>query len=166
VLASIACQDASWRDALTPSLHPIAPRALPAFISSPDGTDYLMVAMAIFLVAFVLATGILYLRLHALPDHIAHKSQKVQYEIVCVLGLLAMFTHVHAFWIAGLLIALIDLPDFSTPLRRISGALDRIASDGPTSSRPLDGAETNVAKMIEVANPASEKLPTRARSTV
>ena len=95
---------------MVPSMHPLAPPALPFFISSAGGTDYLMIAMAIFLVAFVLAIGLLYLRLHALPDHIAHKSQKVQYEIVCVLGLIAMFTHVNAFWVAGLLLAMITFP--------------------------------------------------------
>ncbi len=88
-----------------------------------------MVGMGIFLVAFVLAVGLLYMRLHHLPDHIAHKSQKIQYEIVAVLGLLAMFTHIHAFWVAGLLLALIDLPDFGTPLGRISGALEKLAAD-------------------------------------
>ncbi len=84
--------------------------------------------MATFLIAFVLAAGILYLRLHHLPEHLAHKSQKIQYEIVGVLGLLAMFTHVHAFWIAGLLLAFIDIPDFGTPLGRISSALERMAT--------------------------------------
>ena len=115
--------------AMGPSMHPQAPHSLPVFIPPPDGTDYLLIGTAIFLIAFVFAIGIVYLRLHALPDNIAHKSQKMQFEIVCVLGLLAMFTHVHAFWIAALLLALIDFPDFSTPLRRISGALDRIAAD-------------------------------------
>ncbi len=61
-----------------------------------------MVGMAIFLVAFVLAIGLFYLRLHALPDQIAHKPTKMQYEIVCALGLLDMFTHINAFWVAGL----------------------------------------------------------------
>ena len=126
------------------SMHPLAPPALPFFISSADGTDYLLIAMAIFLVAFVLAIGLLYLRLHALPDHIAHKSQKAQYEIVCVLGLIAMFTHVNAFWVAGLLLAMIDLPDFSTPLRRISGAVDKMAdnSKGRTEMLRRRGKET------------------------
>ena len=59
--------------------------------------------------------GVLYFRLHALPERFAHK--KVQFEIVCVLALLAMFTHMHIFWIAGLLLALIDFPDFSGLLR-------------------------------------------------
>ncbi|WP_445504384.1 hypothetical protein [Microvirga sp. G4-2] len=110
-------------------MHPLAPHALPIFISSPAAPDYLMIGVAIFLVAFVLAIGLLYLRLHHLPEHIAHKSTKMKYEIVDVLGLLAMFTHIHAFWIAGLLLALIDFPDFSTPLARISGALDKLAAD-------------------------------------
>lgn len=89
----------------------------------------MLIGTAIFLIAFVLAMGLLYLRLHALPDQIAHKSKKVQYQIVCVLGLLAMFTHVHAFWIAGLLLAMIDIPDFSGPLRRVADALERIAAN-------------------------------------
>jgi hypothetical protein len=114
---------------LTPSMHPLAPHSLPNFISSPGEPDYLMIGVAIFLVAFVFAIGLLYLRLDALPNQIVHKSKKRQYEIVCVLGLLAMVTHIHVFWVAGLLIALIDFPDFSTPLRRISGALEKIAAD-------------------------------------
>lgn len=113
---------------MTPSPHPLATQHLPAFIPSPGGTDYALVGTAIFLIAFVLAMGILYLHLHALPDQIAHKSRKIQFEIVCVLGLLAMFTHNHAFWIAGLLLAFIDLPDFTTPLLRIAEALERIAA--------------------------------------
>src|SRR4051794_19829977 len=85
--------------------------------------------MAVFLVVAVLGTGILFLRLHTLPERMAHKSQKLQLEIVAVLGLLALFTHIHAFWVAGLLLALIDLPDFGTPLGRMASSLERIADD-------------------------------------
>lgn len=102
-------------------------RYLPWFITAPGETDVLMVIMGIFLIFFVLMVGILYFRLHALPDQFAHK--KVQLEIVCVLGLIAMFTHMHIFWIAALLLALIDLPDFSTPLNRIAGSTEAIASN-------------------------------------
>jgi len=73
--------------------------------------------------------GVLYFRLHALPERFAHK--KVQFEIVCVLALLAMFTHMHIFWIAGLLLALIDFPDFSGLLRRIAGSTEKIADKSP-----------------------------------
>ena len=110
------------------SLHPAASAHLPWFITRPGETDLLMVVMGVFLVLFVLMVGILYFRLHALPDRFAHN--KVQLEIVCVLGLIAMFTHMHIFWIAGLLLALVDLPDFSTPLKRIAGSTEKIADRG------------------------------------
>lgn len=120
---------------MTPSLNPAAPHHLPMFITAPGETDVLMVVMAWVLVFAVLGVGILFLRLHTMPERMAHKSQKIQFEIVAVLGLLALFTHMHIFWVAGLLLALIDLPDFGNPLRRIAGSLERIAG-----LRPGEGA--------------------------
>jgi hypothetical protein len=105
---------------MTESIHPAAPHHLPVFITAPGETDVLMVVMAIVLMLFTLMVGIWYFRLHALPEQFAHN--KIQLEIVCVLALLAMFTHMHIFWIAGLLLALIEFPDFSTPLKRIAGS--------------------------------------------
>lgn len=99
--------------------------APPSFITAPGETDVLMVVTGVILVLFVLMVGVLYFRLHALPDSFAHK--KVQYEIVCVLGLIAMFTHMHIFWIAGLLLALVEFPDFSTPLQRIARSTEKLA---------------------------------------
>ncbi len=116
---------------MTASLHPAAPHHLPAFIAAPGGTDILMVVMAVVLVLAVLAVGLLFLRLHTLPERIAHRSHKLQFEIVAVLGLLALFTHIHAFWVAGLLLALIDLPDIGWPLRRMAGSLEKIAGMKP-----------------------------------
>jgi hypothetical protein len=75
--------------------------------------------------------GILFFRLHTLPERIAHTSHKIQFEIVAVLGLIALFTHMHIFWIAGLLLALIDLPDFGTSLGRIAGSVEKIAGTQP-----------------------------------
>ena len=71
------------------AIHPAASDHLPSFITAPGETDALMVVMSIFLLLFVLAVGILYFRLHALPERFAHN--KMQFEIVCVLALLAMF---------------------------------------------------------------------------
>ena len=112
---------------MSDQVHPMTPHHLPFYITAQGGTDYLMVAMGIFLVAAVLAVGNFYLHLHTLPERMAHRSQKMQFEIVAVLGLLALFTHIHLFWIAGLLLALIDLPDFSSPLRSIAGSVEKIA---------------------------------------
>jgi NADH:ubiquinone oxidoreductase subunit 5 (subunit L)/multisubunit Na+/H+ antiporter MnhA subunit len=116
---------------MTEPLHPAAPHHLPAFISAPGETDVLMVVTAVFLVLAVLAVGLLFLRLHTLPERMAHKSHKLQFEIVAVLGLLALFTHQHIFWVAGLLLALVDIPDFGGALRRMAGSLEKIAGIKP-----------------------------------
>ena|SRR6516164_3367042 len=107
--------------------HPLFPEHLPSFMTAPGETDVLMVITGAILLLFAVAVGVLYFRLHHLPEHLASKSQKVQYEIVAVLGLLAMFTHEHLFWIAGLLLAFIDIPDFGNLLGRIARAVEKIA---------------------------------------
>jgi hypothetical protein len=116
---------------LAAALNPAAPHHLPGFITAPGETDTFMVVMAIFLIVVVFGVGVLFLRLHTLPERMAHGSQKLQFEIVAVLGLLALFTHIHLFWVAGLILALIDLPDWGTPLRRIAGSTEKLAGLPP-----------------------------------
>ena len=115
--------------------HSAAPHHLPAFITAPGETDVLLVVTAVMLIVIVLIFGNLFLKLHTLPERLAHKGHKLQFEIVAVLGLLALFTHIHAFWVAGLLLALVDLPDFGTPLGRMASSLERIADDAGARSR-------------------------------
>src|SRR5689334_9810568 len=115
------------RDNMAETAHPAASHHLPAFITAPGDTDVLMVVMGFILAGAVLGFGILFLRLHTLPERIAHRGHKLQFEIVAVLGLIALFTHMHIFWVAGLLLALIDFPDFGTPLNRIAGSAEKIA---------------------------------------
>src|SRR4029077_9116286 len=103
------------------------PHHLPFFVPGADGSDPLTVVMGIFLVATVLWGGTLYWKLHSLPERIAHKSQRLQFEIVAVLGLISLFTHMHIFWVIGLLLALIEFPDFGTPLRPSPRSTERIA---------------------------------------
>ncbi|MGY4370863.1 hypothetical protein ACVW1A_006928 [Bradyrhizobium sp. LB1.3] len=66
----------------------------------------------------------------------AHKSQKLQFEIVAVLGLISLFAQMHVFWIAGLLLALIDIPDLGTPLRSIANSVEKIADVTPGEDEP------------------------------
>jgi multisubunit Na+/H+ antiporter MnhF subunit len=94
-----------------------------------------MVVMGLILMVAVLAFGVLFLRLHSLPERIAHRSHKIQFEIVAVLCLIALFTHIHLFWIAALLLALIDIPDFAGSLGRIAGSVEKMAG-----VKPGDGA--------------------------
>jgi hypothetical protein len=132
------------------SLHPVAPHHLPGFITAPGDTDVLMIAVGIFLIGAILAVGNLYLHLHTLPERMAHKSKKLQFEIVAVLGLLALFTHNHLFWVIGLFLALIDLPDFITPLRRIAGSVDKLAGVPP------EAEESNMPSAVAAHAVAAE----------
>jgi hypothetical protein len=112
-------------------LHPAAPHHLPGFITAPGETDVLMIVVGIILIVSIVGVGNLYLHLHTLPERRAHKSQKLQFEIVAVLCLLALFTHNHLFWVIGLFLGMIDLPDFGTPLRRIAGSVEKMAGVPP-----------------------------------
>jgi hypothetical protein len=129
------------RMAATP--HPAASHHLPSFITAPGETDVLMVVMVFFLIFVVVIFGVLYFRLHSLPETVAHKSHKIQYEIVAILGLISLFTHMHIFWIIGLLLAFIDIPDFGTPLNRIAGSAEKIAGLKPGEGLTTMDAETS-----------------------
>jgi hypothetical protein len=132
------------------NIHPAASHHLPPFITGPGETDILMIVVAVVLIVAVLLVGVLYFRLHALPEHIAHKSHKLQLEIVAVLGLLALFTHEHLFWIAGLLLALIEFPDFGGMLGRIARSLEKMAGIRSPEEAVLPAAESP-AQPAEVA---------------
>ncbi|MFZ5731342.1 MAG: hypothetical protein ACOY4O_01310 [Pseudomonadota bacterium] len=138
-------------------LHPAAPHHLPGFITAPGDTDILMVVVGIILVGAVLAVGNFYLTLHSLPERMAHRTHKLQFEIVAVLGLLSLFTHNHLYWIIGLLLAMVDLPDFLSPLRRIAGGVEKLAGVTPPADMP--DAHDNTpppppAETVTVASPA------------
>ncbi len=143
---------------MTEQLHAMTPHHLPFYIAKPGETDVLMIVMGVFLVLAVLGIGNIYLRLHSLPERMAHKGQKLQFEIVAVLGLLALFTHIHIFWIAGLLLALVDLPDFTTPLSSIAGSVERIAdNETPPTKSPAD--ETAVAQAARAVERTARAAP-------
>jgi hypothetical protein len=139
------------------SPHPAAPHVLPFFLPGPDGSDPVLVGTGIFLLVATLAFGLLLLRLHTLPERLAHRGQKFQFEIVAVLGLIALFTHMHIFWVIGLLLALIDLPDITGPMRRIAGSAERLAGlppgggDPQEAERPLTGAPAERARLHDDA---------------
>jgi hypothetical protein len=117
--------------------HSAASHEVPGFITAPGETDVLMVVVGVFLLLAVVMFGILFLRLHTLPERMAHKSQKIQFEIVAILGLIALFTHMHIFWIAGLLLAVIDLPDFGSSLGRIAASTEKMAGKGSDGAAEL-----------------------------
>jgi hypothetical protein len=156
---------------MTEQLHPVATLHLPSFVTAPGETDVLMVIMAVILGLSVFGFGILFLRLHTLPERVAHKGHKIQFEIVAILGLLALFTHMHIFWVAGLLLAFIDLPDFGGYLGRIAGSVERMAGIKPGAGADdvLDTGPATPSLTAEAApdrhggkEPSTAKKPIRA----
>ena len=150
---------------MSEQIHPMAPHHLPFYLAPGSGTDVLMVVMGAFLVVTILWIGTLYWKLHSLPERMAHKSEKLQFEIVAILGLISLFTHIHAFWVAGLLLALIDIPDFGTPLRSIAGSVEKIADAGPEVASEA-GSETKPAQADGRTDPAppAKAGPARERA--
>ena len=106
-----------------PARNPVAPGHIPFFVPGADGSDPLLAITALILLAATLVIGAFYFRLHALPEQLGH--HKLQFEVCAVLALISLFTHEHLYWIIALVLALVDLPDFSTPLGRIATALER-----------------------------------------
>lgn len=155
-------------------LNPVASQHLPSFITAPGETDMLMVVTAVILAVAILMFGILFFRLHHLPEHLAHGSKKAQLEIVSVLCLIGLLTHIHAFWIAALLLAFIDFPDFSGWLGRMTRAVERIAglkpgentaAEAPPLKTIVDTKQTGLAAAPPQetrSRPAKQREPTHA----
>ena len=128
---------------MTDQINPLATHHLPPFITAPGQTDALLVGIGIFLIVVIFLLGIAFLWLHSLPERVAHGSQKLQFEVVAILCLLALFTHNNLLWGIALILAFIDVPDLVTPLRRISDTLERLV--GGAAPAPA-GDTTTTAK--------------------
>lgn len=124
---------------MTASPNPAATTHLPFFVTAPGDTDVLFNIMVVFVVASVVLTGVVFLTIHSLPERMAHKSKKIQPDLIAVLCLLALFTHEHIFWFAALLLAFIDIPDFLSPVKRIATSVEAIAGQeaGEKTLEPL-----------------------------
>ena len=113
-------------DSATHATHAMAPHHLPAFLPGPDGGDILFNIVAVCGIALVLGIGTLYFTLHALPEKMAHRSSSTQFQLIAILALLALFTHNNIFWVIALLLAAIELPNVTAPLRSIADSLKQI----------------------------------------
>jgi hypothetical protein len=137
-------------DVVRPVINPAASRHLPLFITPPGETDVLFVIMALVLFGAVLAAGVFFFWLHSLPERMVHNSTKLHFDIVAVLGLLSLFTHIHLFWVAALLLALVKVPSFSMP--DFSDLLGRIA-------RSLEKMSDAESRKAEASSPKPSRLP-------
>jgi multisubunit Na+/H+ antiporter MnhF subunit len=106
------------------------------FFTAPGETDILFGIVAVTLVVAILAAGVFFFWMHSLPERLVH--DKVQFDIVAVLALLSLFTHIHSFWVAALLIALIEFRNFRCRTSRAhlgaSRTHSKASSTGSTQS--------------------------------
>ena len=114
---------------MTGDIHPLAPHSLPPFVCAADGSDPLFSAIIFIVLLAVLGVGVFYLKLHAIPEQLAHKHGNTQSQLIMVLALLALFTHNNIFWVAALILALLKLPDFLTPINSISESLKKLTPE-------------------------------------
>ena len=123
-------------------LHPLAPHTLPPFVGAADGSDPLFSAIIFIVILAVLGMGVFYLKLHAIPEQLAHKHGNTQSQLIMVLALLALFTHNNIFWVAALILALLKLPDFLTPINSISESLKKLSpEEADTPAGTLEQSE-------------------------
>ncbi|NOD88664.1 hypothetical protein GS646_12255 [Ruegeria sp. HKCCD4315] len=120
---------------------------IPRYVVAADGSDYLFSAMVVFFVVLVVLIGVGYLTLHSVPEKMAHENNHPQFQLVGILALLALFTHNGLFWVAAILVAGFQFPDFATPLRNIADAI-RSLSRVPAPER--------VPEVTEPTPPVSE----------
>ena len=98
---------------------------LPFFLPQPGETDLLFILVGLAVFGIVIGFGALYFTIQAWPDRLAKGAGKVQLQLVGVLGIISLITFDNIYWIIGLLLAAIRLPDVVTPIRSIARSLAR-----------------------------------------
>lgn len=125
----------------TPEIHPLAMEHIPSYVVQADGGDYLFTFMLAFTIGLILLIGVAYFTLHAIPEKMAHESNHPQFQLVGILALLALFTHNGLFWIAAILVAGFQIPDFAAPLRSIADAIRSLAPRTQVVTEPQPQAQ-------------------------
>ncbi|MEQ9693253.1 hypothetical protein [Shimia sp. SDUM112013] len=138
-------------DPTAATLHPMAPAHLPGFLPDATGHDPMLIHMVLFVSVLVFILITLFLRLHSLPEQLAHKVGATQLQIVGILGLIALFTHNNLYWVAALLLAVIQIPDYQTPLDRIADAVSGRTSPHPEPDSAAKSHDAAPAQKSEEA---------------
>jgi hypothetical protein len=149
---------------MTATQNPAASGHLPYFITPPGETDVILHVVGWFVLLCVIGLGVIFFTIHSLPERMAHRTKKVQLDIVAVLCLLALLTNEHVFWFAALILAFIDLPDFLSPVLRIATAIENIAGKNPAESSGVAGVSTAEAAALGTEVEHSAKEPASKES--
>lgn len=138
-------------------IHPAAPHHLPAFIPGADGSDPLFTIVVVFVIGLLMTVGILYFKLHSLPEHLAEKHNSTQLMLISVLAILALFTHNNMYWVLALLIAVIRIPDYLSPLWKIATSLEQLAAHVEAAKEAESAAKKSQAAAEKDPRPATAK---------
>jgi hypothetical protein len=111
---------------MTAQPNPLATEHLPFFFTAPGETDVLYHVALWFLVFSAVLFGVIFFRIQSLPDRMASRGKKVQAELIAVLCLTSLLFTEPLLWIAALLLAYFDLPDYLTPFKRMAAAVERM----------------------------------------
>ena len=90
---------------------------LPFFVTGPGETDIFQIVVAIFLIFLVLSFGAIYFTIQSIPDRMAGGANKVQLQIIGLLGLLSLFSMNNIYWVAALLLAAIPINEVIAPFK-------------------------------------------------
>jgi hypothetical protein len=144
-------------DSGSAAVNPIATHNLPFFITPPGETDVLYNVTLVIVVLAIVFTGVIFLTIHSLPERMAHKSRKIQMDLIAVLCLLALLLHLHILWLAALILAFIDIPDFLTPVNRIAASVENIAGQEAAGGPSADPSEPIPSKPVPVEPPRQDR---------
>jgi hypothetical protein len=133
--------------------HPVAPHHLPGYLPGPDGSDPLFTAVIVVLLIVLMVAGVLYFKLHSMPEQLGERHNSTQLQLISILAVLALFTHNNAFWILALLIAAIRIPDYLTPIQTIASSLAKLASDSK-ATEPVEPSPKPDSDLDEGTPPA------------
>jgi hypothetical protein len=147
-------------DSASAAANPIATHNLPFFITPPGETDVLYNITMVFVIGAIVMTGVIFLTIHSLPERMAHKSRKIQMDLIAVLCLLALLLHQHVFWFAALILAFIDIPDFLTPVNRIASSVENMAAQEAADVPPVDHPEPTPSKPVPVEKARQDRKGT------
>jgi hypothetical protein len=134
---------------MTATIHPAAPQNIPFYLPGADGSDPIFTIVTIILVLALMAVGVLYFKIHSLPEQLAEKHNNSQVQLIMVLTLLAMFTHNNIFWVLALLLAVVRFPDFLTPLTSIADSLKKLTADEAKNEAALSPTVTPTTASAE-----------------
>ena len=131
------------------------PPELPFFVTGPGETDILLTVNIVALFLLALLAGVFYMRLHSVPDRMAHHANHAQLQLIGILTLIALVTHNNLFWVAALVIAAINPPDLMTPLRSMAASLQRMAHRGVDPAQTVP-AQTTPAQTVTATSEPQE----------